>query len=142
MNQSSDDSQIREAMQRLRRAQERHVPTFEDLLERPARVTDRRPAGRLRFAVACCTAALLLLTVFVTLSRWNEPPDDSGLRIVEDFSPGPVLDQPQDERAVDINFEQLHAVIDTQFARVEAPEWPTRTDSLLAVNLDVSSFRE
>jgi hypothetical protein len=41
MNQSSDDSQIRELLQRLKRSDERHVPGFEDVLKRSV-----RPIGR------------------------------------------------------------------------------------------------
>ena len=142
MNQSSDDQDLRARFQRLKFADEQRVPGFDDVLQRPAHAPDRLPARRLQITVACCTAAMLLVALLITVSGRGGSSVKSDPRIVEDSVPVQPGDDSQGERVVDIDFEHLHAVIDEQFVAADVPKWPSRTVSLLAVNLDVSSFQE
>jgi len=143
MNQPWDDSQIRALIQRLKRSDERNVPGLEDVLERSARRRDRRSARRLQVAVVCCTAASLLIAFLLVRSHFGDPDGEGRPHIAENNEPGRPADSSQGDSVVEIDVEHLHAVIDeyfrsTEVEAVEVPDWSVRTDSLLALSLEIS----
>lgn len=147
MNQPSDDSQIRALIQRLKRSDERNVPGLEDVLERSARRRDRRAARRLQVAVVCCTAASLLIAFLLVRSHFGDPDGEERPHIAEDNEPGRPANSSPGDSVVGIDVEHLHAVIDEYFRStdveaVEVPDWSVRTDSLLALNLEISLTEE
>ena len=147
MNQSSDDLRLRELVQRLKRADEQHVPVLDDVLERAVRPPDRRPARRLArrvaLAVMCCTAAALLAVFLFVRLQPDDPVGRSEPRFAEN-----VTSAPSDARIEDIDFDHLRRVVDEHFIATKttngmgAPVWSSHTESLLAVNLNVSLTQE
>ena len=140
MNQSSDDRRIRELFQSLKSSDRVQTPDFVDVLQRPMRAPDRRPARRLQIAVAFSAAATLLAALLITFSQRAGLTVESKPRIAQDSMP--TVDHPPDEHVVDIDFEGFRATVDEHFALVQSPQWPTQTDSLLVVNLDISQIQE
>lgn len=147
MNQSSDDSQIRELVQRLKRTEQRHVPGFEDVLQRSVRQPDRRPARRLQVAVVCCAVTMLLVALLFVRSQFGDPNGRERPNIAKGNGPGQPADSTQSDSLVEVNFKHIHSAVDDYFRNseveaVELPEWTIRTDSLLALNLKIPLTEE
>ena len=150
MSQSPDESRIREMILRLKRADEQLAPGFDDVLARAVRNSDRRPARRLRLAVVCCTVAAL----FVAFLSVGLLQDDSGVgsepRVAEENAPTMPVAEPREKHVVEIDFDQLRRIVNEHFSDagsangvatangVGSPLWSSRTESLLALNLDLS----
>jgi hypothetical protein len=141
MNQSSDDSQIRELLQRLKREDERHVPGFEDVLERSVQRQVRQPARRLQVAIGCCAVTSLLIALLLVQSHFDAPNGQGRPNIAESNGPGRPAEPLQSDTVAEVDIEYFHTVIDEYFgsteAAVQVPDWSSRTDSLLAVNLEI-----
>ena len=147
MNQSPDDSQIREAVQRLKRTDERHVPGFDDVLERSVRLPDRRPARRLQVAAVCGTLAALFVVFLFVRSQFGDPNGPARPNIVEGNGPRQPAESTQGDSLAEINFEHLHSAVDDYFRNsevevIEVPGWSIRTDSLLAWKLEIPLTEE
>ncbi|MDA1053591.1 MAG: hypothetical protein O3C40_24350 [Planctomycetota bacterium] len=148
MNQSSDEARIREMVQRLKRVDEQHAPAFADVLGRPVRKPDRRLSRRLQLAAACCIAATLLVAFWFVRPPQDDPVVESGVRVAEDASPAMQVIAPEDERVADIDFDHLRRVIEEHFSATATtsgagvPVWTSRTESLLALNLNVPLDQE
>jgi hypothetical protein len=134
MKPSLDDSRIRELCQRLKRADEKDAPAFDDVWGRAARTWEQRRARRLRLAAVCgAAAALLVAFLFVRLQQVDP--------IIAD---GPLKVTSKDERIVEVDFDRLRRVVEEHFSAAETannvgvPVWSSRTESLLALNLTVS----
>ncbi len=152
MSQSTDESRIREMIQRLKHADEQHAPDFDDVLARPVRKLKRRPARRLQLAVVCCTASALLGTILFVQAQQSDPPFDNDLRRAKDVGSRQPIDSTHDrspqQRVADIDFDHLRRVVEEHCAATEmangarVPVWSSRTESLLALNLDVSLAKD
>jgi|GEM_PF-4844433 hypothetical protein len=146
MTRSPDDSQIRELVQRVKRADARRAPDFNDVLERSVPEPNRRPARRLQVAVACCTAATLLIAFLLVRSRFDDRGGKQQREVVQRIEPLPTKSSPQGDRVEEIDFDDLRAAVDRYFRNTEAaavaPDWSVRTDSLLALKLDIPLTEE
>jgi hypothetical protein len=148
MNPSSDESQIRELIQRLKHADTQNAPTWEDLLARPIRQPLRQPARRTQLAVACCFATTWLVVFWFIRSQQTTPILEPSAHIAEVVPPkAPAIVAPH-ESVAEIDFDRLWKVVEEHFTTTEiansmgVPLWSSRTESLLAVNLNVSSEQE
>jgi len=142
MNPSSDDSQIRELVQRLRRTDERQVPGFDEVLSHSVRRSDRRPARRLQVVIMCGTLTTLFVVFMFVRSQYGEPDGRARPNIVEGKSRRQPADSTHGDSLVTVNFERLHTAVDKYFRHseveaVKVPDWSIRTDALLVFNLDI-----
>ena len=143
MNQSSDESRIREMVQRLKSRDDEHAPSFDDVLGR----RHGRPA-RLQLTIACCTVAMLLVALLFIRMQQHDPVVQSGMGAAEDIAPAMPDTERQDERVVEIDFAHLHRVIEEHFSDIETAKgawvsvWSGDTEPLLAVNLAVPLEQE
>ncbi len=148
MNPLSDETQIRELMQRLKRADARRVPTFEDVLARPERKPQQRPTRRPQLAIACGLAAAVLVAFWFVRPQQTKPGIEPRTQVAEIVAPAPTKTAAPHESVVEIDFDQLRRAIEQHFETTETasgvamPLWSSRTDSLLAVNLDLSIEQE
>ncbi len=146
MNPLSDETRIRELMQRLKRADARRVPTFEDVLSRPERKP--QPTRRPQLVIACRVAAAVLITLAFVRSQQTKPEIQPRIQVAEEVPPTPTNTAAPHESVVEIDFDRLRRVIEQHFETTETasgvamPLWSSRTDSLLAVNLDLSIEQE
>lgn len=145
MNQSPDETRIHELMQRLKQADKQDVPTFEDVLsggDSTRQVERWRTRNSTRWVkllgTACCTAVAVLVAFFFVWSR----PDELIVK------PNPQLVGADAASVSDIDFDHLRFVVEEHFIRkkraheVRVPVWSSRTESLLALNLEVSWEQE
>jgi len=138
MKPSLDDLRIRELFQRLKLADEKDAPAIDDAWGRAARTREQRPARRLPLAAVCGAAAALLVAFLFVRSQQVDP-------IIVD---GPPKRASQDERVVEIDFDHLRRVVEKHFRAAQTangagvPMWSSRTESLLALNLNVSLAQE
>lgn len=158
MKQSSDDSPVRDLFQRLKDADEQTAPAFDDVLSRPAQKPGRRPVRRFQLALAGSVAALLVAVV--VRSQQGSPVVDSGSPVAEDKTAedktpalpdiGPSVTPTPEEHVVEIDFDHLRRVVEEHFddrsdealSGTPVAVWSSRTESLLAVNLDVPFDQE
>ena len=92
-----------------------------------------------------CCAATVVIVIFVARSRNGDPGGDVQPNIAERNGPVQLTDSPRCDRGSDIDFDHLLIVVDEYYRNreVEAvPEWSTRTDSLLAMNLNIPFTEE
>ena len=148
MNLSSDESQIRKLIQRLKHADSQNVPEWEDVLARPVRKPLRQPARRTKLAVACCFATTWLVVFWFIRSQQTKPILEPSTHIAEVVPPKPPTIVAPHERVAEIDFDRLRSVIEEHFTTTEiassvgVPLWSSRTESLLAVNLNVPLEQE
>ncbi|MBC8351873.1 MAG: hypothetical protein H8E66_07780 [Planctomycetes bacterium] len=139
MNPSSDDSQMRDAVQRVRDADQRAAPAFDDVLNRAVSARTQRPARRLKVVAACCTV-LAFAVVLTIRSRQNHPVGDPSPHIALDETPSIPTADARHEQLLHIDFDHMRRVIDEHYAASDQPAsgqmsvWSSRTESLLAVN--------
>lgn len=132
-------------MQRLKRADARSVPTFEDVVARPVRKLERRSARRPQLAIACGLAAALFAAFWFVRQQPTNSVLQPSIQIADDEPPSIDL---RNESVAEIDFDQLRRAIEEHFKTTETasslsvPLWSSRTESLLAVNLDLPSDRE
>lgn len=152
MSQSTDESRIRETIRRLKQADTHCAPDFNDVLTRPVRNAIRRPVRRLQFAAVCCAAATVLAAILFVRSQHRGPalaPDPrtatgSGAQQPVDLA----RDQWPQQRDLDIDFDRLRRVVEEHCGAAETATgtqvlvWSSRTESLLALNCDVSLTQE
>ena len=146
MTRSPDDSQIRELVHRVKHADVPRAPDFNDVLERSVQTPNRRPARRLQVAVTCCAAATLLITFLLVRSQFDDRGGEQRREVVQRIEPVPTKSSPQGDRVEEIDFDDLRAVVDRYFRNTQAaavaPDWSVRTDSLLALKLDIPLTEE
>ena len=145
MKHAPDDPQIRELVQRVKRADEEQAPDFGSVLERPRAEPSRQTLFRLPLLIAGCAAVLSIGWFF------RRPPDDGnadpGPQIVLtiDTSEEPAKPSGTD---VDIDFDQLRDLVSrhlretAEYGGHRVPVWSSRTESLLALNFDLSQAEE
>ena len=140
MNQLPDDSRLRELIQQLKRADQRHAPKFDDVLGRSVPDPVQQPSVRLRLAITVCVAVVLATGLLIVRSQMGDPSQN----VIPIAADGGNPEQPDgmshERRTVDVDFDHLRSTVDKYFSNIEAvesPEWPTSTDSLLVLNLNV-----
>ena len=153
MNQPSTESQLRALLQRVKHADEEVAPPFEAVLNRPVREasppSSRQSSSRsAQLAIGSCVVVALLVMLFVQLQPRDMDAVDQSVVTEEPVAPTEFSPVQQDDRApmeniVGIDFDQLMKVIEKHSGRADAGAgsmsvWSSRTDSLLALNLNVS----
>lgn len=130
MNPKDDDNEIRRLLQRVKAADQREIPSFDEVLLRPIPETLERRAPRRVIAVLVAAAALLLMALWLGRS-WTPGSEEAGLTGTEtELQPTGL---PTDAPPGSIDFDRLHAVVDEQFTEFSIPEWQTPSDELLAL---------
>ena len=143
MNPSFDDQELRDLVQRVRIADEHRIPAFHDVLQRSTDTPNQLPAWRgRRILVTCGIVATLTIAILVLSFRGDIARSHNEPNVAKDTRPDQNLPERSYAQDVDIDFEQLQAMIDEAFVTKTIPEWPTRTDTLLAINLEIPSHQE
>lgn len=130
-----EESEIRDAVKRLQNADEIPAPDFAETVARGQRRAASRSQRRL---IAIAAIVVCLLGGFWALNR-------SALRGLDSArSDSPQGRDSADANATDIDFDQLRRLVeqhgrDDAFGFDKAPIWSSSTESLLAVNLDIST---
>jgi hypothetical protein len=142
MNQFPDDFQIRLLIRRLKQVDEQSVTPFDVVLRNSIRNPRRRPTRQLAMVTIGCGVAALLIAFLSIHSRHrnlvSQPPLDATRWN------GP----PSDRRLVSVDFDHLRHVLEEHFRAPESTNgaspcvWSSRTESLLALNLNVSLTEE
>lgn len=150
MKSTSEDSQIQDMLRRVKRDDERTVPSFEDVLSRPLPEL-QRPRYGVRWTIACGTAATLLVAFFAIRSQFVDSAKKSDSSIADSAEPPPPIvsqhpDTARDSQAVAIDFDRARQSVDDYFVQTQSHShmevWSSRTESLLTLNLNNSSLQE
>ncbi len=144
---SSDESRLHDLFQQMKQADESGVPDFDRVVSRT--IGEQTTfAGRWAIAAVFGIAATLLIVAgLILFTRQNSdpvqgPPDIAEQRGATDPSqPGQ-----QPSRATDIDFRHLLQLVAEHFQNLDktssVPVWSSRTESLLAINLNLSVSQE
>lgn len=147
MKQPQDDNQLRELLQRVKQADEQRAPTFDAVMTRSMEEVRPGHERRRQLTVGVCIVAALLVALFVRaqfdVSSTNDEPTiaKNPTRSVTD-PPGSPNDGASEEGLVAIDFDELLKAVDDHLPMAELDSenmsvWSSRTDSLLALNVNV-----
>ncbi len=143
----SDDTRIREMLQRLKSADQQRVPGFEEILNRSAPTVPRPMFAA--WAVVGCVTLLLVSAVFFI--RWpsNVPTIATDPIRNEDHQiDHSVQTRVPDVPISEIDFDHFRQVVNDHCRASEntdfslLPLWTSRTESLLALSSTVSQTEE
>ncbi len=136
MDPQSDEDTIRKLLQRMKAEDQQQLTSFDDLLLRQARVVVNARPSRHRWVIAACSAAAALLVGFVLFfGDWSDSDRDPRGVLARE---SPVVET----HPVHLDFTALRGAIDQYFDPATVPEWKTPSDSLLAMDFNVSFSQE
>ena len=120
------DHEMSELHQRLKYEDDRNVPSFDEVLQRPQ--GSRKPLWNRRVQVVL--VGCVLLVAIGILRQTNFSSVDDHPAVADDTAAVKKIDN------LDIDFDRLHAAIGNHFDTIPRLEWSTPTDSLLAMNFN------
>jgi hypothetical protein len=147
MKQPQDDNQLRELLQRVKQADGQHAPTFDSVMTRSAQESQPGGGRRRQLTVGACVVAALLVALFVR-TQLDVTPTDGGSSFAVNptrsmmVPPDASNDNASNEGLVTIDFDELLKSVDdhlpmADFDTEDMSVWSSRTDSLLALNVNV-----
>ncbi len=144
MNQSPNESHIRDLLQRVKQADEEATPAFDEVLNRDARPATRTSSRQMAIAFVC-VAASVFFVAFVWQSVVRNKSVDPVRQVVEGDGPILSIDASESNDSNQVDFDYLNQLVDDRFAAMNAGNdstptnfgmiriWSSETESLLAL---------